>query len=240
VPEPARIWTIQRVREVDSTNRQLLADARAGAPDGAVLVADHQTAGRGRLDRTWEATSGSSLLVSVLLRSMVDAARTHLMVMASALALRDAVGEVAGFDPELKWPNDLVVGARKLAGLLAERDADAVVVGAGVNVRADAFGPELAARATACEIEAGRAVDRDRLLDAFLERLAERLDALDAVPVDYRAGLGTLGRAVRVETGAGDITGTAVDVRDDGALVVRTDDGTDHIVTTGDVVHLHL
>jgi BirA family biotin operon repressor/biotin-[acetyl-CoA-carboxylase] ligase len=238
VPEPIRIWTIRRFAELDSTNRRLLDDARSGMADGAVTVADHQTAGRGRLDRTWEAAPGSSLLVSVLLRPRLDATRTHVVVMAAALALRDAVTEVAGFTPELKWPNDLVVGDRKLAGLLAERDGDAVVVGAGLNVRADAFGPDLAPIATACETEAGAAVDRDAVLDRFLDVLGQRLDDLDAVLVDYRAGLGTLGRAVRVETAAATVTGTAVDVHDDGALVVRADDGTEHVVTTGDVTQL--
>jgi BirA family biotin operon repressor/biotin-[acetyl-CoA-carboxylase] ligase len=239
VPEPARIWTIQRFAEVDSTNRRLLDVARAGGAEGAVVVADHQTAGRGRLDRTWEAAPGSSLLVSVLLRPVLEPDRTHVVVMAAALALRDAVGAVAGFVPELKWPNDLVVGDRKLAGLLAEREGDAVVVGAGLNVRADAFGADLADRATACELEAGRTVDREEVLDRFLAGLAERLDALDRVVVDYRAALGTIGRSVRVETGTGVLTGTAVGVDDDGALVVHADDATDHVVTIGDVVHLH-
>ena len=95
-----------------------------------MLVADHQTAGRGRLDRTWEAAPGSSLLVSVLLRPAIEPSRRtggH----GACLALGEAVQDAAGFVPELKWPNDLVVGDRKLAGVLAERDADAVVVGAG-------------------------------------------------------------------------------------------------------------
>jgi BirA family biotin operon repressor/biotin-[acetyl-CoA-carboxylase] ligase len=238
VPEPARIWTIRRFAEVDSTNRRLLDDARAGVAEGAVLVADHQTAGRGRLDRTWEAAPGSSLLVSVLLRPVLEPGPTHVVVMAAALALRDAVADVAGFVPGLKWPNDLVVGDRKLAGLLAEREGDAVVVGAGLNVRADAFGAELADLATACELEAGRTVDRDELLDRFLAGLAARLDALDRVVVDYRAALVTIGRSVRVETGGSVVTGTAVDVRDDGALVVRGDAAADHVVTIGDVIYL--
>ena len=236
--EPTRIWTIRRFGELDSTNRRLLDDARSGAADGAVVVADHQTAGRGRLDRTWEAAPGSSLLVSVLLRPALDPARTHVVVMAAALALRDAVAEVAGFTPELKWPNDLVVGDRKLAGLLAERDGEAVVVGAGLNVRADAFGADLDPVATACEIMAEGAVDRDAVLDRFLEALGHRLEDLDRIVVDYRAALGTLGRTVRVETVAATVTGTAVDVQDDGALVVRADDGGMHVVTAGDVTQL--
>lgn len=242
--EPTRTWTIRRFAELDSTNRQLLDEARTGAPEGMVAVADHQTAGRGRLDRTWEAPPSSSLLVSVLLRPALDPNGAHRVVMAAALALADAVGAVAGFMPDLKWPNDLVVGERKLAGLLAEREpgtADvrpAVIVGAGVNVNWTEFPPELAATATACNLEAGRAVDRDALLDEYLERLGRRLDALDAVPSDYRARLATIGRRVRVEQANDTIIGVAVDVRDAGELVLRDDSGAEHVITTADVVHL--
>ena len=101
-----------------------------------------------------------------------------------------------------------------------------------------AFPPELAATATACNLEAGRDVDRDALLDRYLDGLGSRLDALDAVPAEYRARLGTLGRRVRVDQATGAISGTAVDVRDAGELVVRDVDAVDHVVTIGDVVHL--
>jgi len=244
VPEPTRTWTIRRFAELDSTNRYLLDEARSGAPEGIVAVADHQSAGRGRLDRVWEAPPGSSLLVSVLLRPVLDAEHAHRVVMAAALALADAVADVAGFAPELKWPNDLVVGDRKLAGLLAEREPGtgdprpAVIVGAGLNVQWTAFPPELAATATACNLEAGHHVDRDALLDRYLDALGPRLDALDTVPAEYRARLATLGRRVRVEQPTGAISGTAVDVRDAGELVVRDDAAVDHVVTIGDVVHL--
>jgi BirA family biotin operon repressor/biotin-[acetyl-CoA-carboxylase] ligase len=248
VPDTARIpngrepWRVRRFAEIDSTNRYLLDEARDGATAGLVAVADHQTAGRGRFDRRWEAPPGSSLLVSVLLRpaSHGDASddASHRAVMAVALALADAVEDVAGVTPELKWPNDLVVGDRKLAGLLAEREGDALVIGAGCNVEWEAFPPELAATSTACNLEAGRSVDRDALLDQFLARLATGLDALEQVPERYRARLATLGRRVRVERTHDTLVGDAVDVTHDGALVVRRDDGTDELVTAGDVVHL--
>ena len=235
-------WDVRRFAEIDSTNRYLLDEARRGAAEGLVAVADHQTAGRGRFDRRWEAPPGSSLLVSVLLRPTPhgEAARvpSHRAVMAVALALADAVEEVAGVAPELKWPNDLVVGDRKLAGLLAEREGDALVIGAGCNVEWEAFPPELADTSTACNLEAEHSVDRDTLLDRFLARLAVELDALEHVPERYRARLATLGRRVRVERLHDALVGEAVDVTDDGTLVVRRDDGTDERVTAGDVVHL--
>jgi BirA family biotin operon repressor/biotin-[acetyl-CoA-carboxylase] ligase len=243
VPDPVRTsngreWRVQRFAEIDSTNRHLLDEARAGAPGDLVAVADHQTAGRGRFDRRWEAPPGSSLLVSVLLRPVPEGERAHRAVMAVALALADAVERVAGFRPALKWPNDLVVDERKLAGLLAQRDGDALVVGAGCNVQWESFPAELARNATACNMEAGHPVDRDALFSAFLECLAAGLDALDDVPARYRDRLATLDRHVRVERAHDAVVGLAVDVTDQGALVVRLDDGSEAVVTVGDVVHL--
>jgi BirA family biotin operon repressor/biotin-[acetyl-CoA-carboxylase] ligase len=243
VPEPIRTaahgrFTVRRFDELDSTNRYLLDEAAAGAPDGVVAVADHQTAGRGRLERQWVAPPGSSLLVSVLVRPAPARADVHVIVMAAALALADAVARVAGFAPALKWPNDLIVGDRKLAGLLAEQTADALVVGAGCNVQWDSFPPDLESTATSCSIEAGRAVDRDALLDAFLDGLSARLASLGAVPGDYRARLATIGRAVRVVRADDDLVGVAVTVRDTGVLVVRDEEGHEHDVTAADVIHL--
>jgi BirA family transcriptional regulator, biotin operon repressor / biotin---[acetyl-CoA-carboxylase] ligase len=241
VPGRARIselgrWRVERFAELDSTNRYLLEAARGGAADRSVVVTDVQTAGRGRLDRSWEAVPGSSLLVSVLVRDPDDAGP---VVMATAVALAQAVGDVAGVQAELKWPNDLVVGDRKLAGILAERDGDALVVGAGCNVNWDSFPPELATTATACNQEAGREVDREALLVGFLGRLEAALDAGDGVVGEYRARLATRGRRVRVHPVRGDdLVGMATGVTDDGALVVRDDTGADHVVTTADVVHL--
>jgi BirA family transcriptional regulator, biotin operon repressor / biotin---[acetyl-CoA-carboxylase] ligase len=241
VPGPARIselgrWRIEHFAQLDSTNRHVLEAARSGAEGGLVAVADVQTAGRGRLDRTWEAPASSSLLVSVLVRGAGDAGT---VVMATAVALVRAVADVAGVDAALKWPNDLVVGDRKLAGILAERDGDALVVGVGCNVNWETFPPELADTATACNQEAGHAIDRDALLTAFLEALERLLDDRARVVEEYRTGLATLGRRVRVEPVRGDaIVGVATAVTDDGALVVRDDTGTDHTVTTADVVHL--
>jgi BirA family biotin operon repressor/biotin-[acetyl-CoA-carboxylase] ligase len=241
VPAPARTsergrWRVEWFARLDSTNRHALDAARAGAPDGLVVVADEQTAGRGRLGRTWEAPPGSSLLVSVLVRGVDDPNRT---VMAAGVALVGAVEHVAGIAPALKWPNDVVVDDHKLAGMLAEADGDALVVGAGCNVNWESFPAELVATATACNVEAGHPVDRDALLDAFLDGFAHALAAGDGVTDSYRALLATIGRSVRVEHVGGDVLlGTAVDVTKSGALVVRDDSGAEHTVTAADVHHL--
>jgi BirA family biotin operon repressor/biotin-[acetyl-CoA-carboxylase] ligase len=186
------------------------------------------------------------LLVSVLLRPDVPSPRVALMTTAAGLALGDAVLAEAGFSPGLKWPNDLVVADRKLAGILAETVVSrgkvrAVVVGTGCNVRSDAVPAALAGQATACEIEARRTVDRGALLAAFLDALAARVRELGVTPdrlVDAaRARSATLGRPVRVDFGDGRLLeGEAVDLTPLGELVVRDQDGTDTTVAVGDVV----
>ena len=227
---------MRRSAEVDSTNRVALDLARSGAPEGVVVVAGTQTAGRGRRGRTWEAAPGSSLLASVLLRPALEGRRLHLAVAVVSLAAADACEAGAGFRPGLKWPNDLVVGDRKLAGVLAEVEGDAVVVGVGLNVSSSAPWPP---GAVSAEETAGRPVSVDGLLDVFLSSLGKRYGSGDwpAVASDYRRACTTLGRVVRVDLADESFTGAAADVSDDGHLLVdvgmclRT-------VASGDVVHL--
>jgi len=267
--ERSGTWAVRRFETIDSTNRWVLEESRAGAPEGLVAVAEHQGAGRGRRGRSWDAAPGSSLLVSVLLRPgswgegssgegswgegswgagsrgrAITPDRLHLLTMAAGLALLEAVGSVAGVGAALKWPNDLVVGDRKLAGLLAEAEVSGtgevrtVVLGVGCNVNQRAFPADLADTATSCVLEAGREVDREALLDSFLDALARRLATLDSVALDYRARLATLGRAVRVDLGGDIVEGTAVDVDPDGRLEVERPDGSRVAIAVGDVVHL--
>jgi BirA family biotin operon repressor/biotin-[acetyl-CoA-carboxylase] ligase len=270
VSSPGPTWPIDRARlagtrftdvrcleEVGSTNTELMEAARAGAPEGVVVVADHQRAGRGRLGRTWSAAPGTSLLVSVLLRPSLPAEEVPLVNTAAGLAAADAVHAGAGFRPGLKWPNDLVVpGARgvpgstdrKLAGMLSESlpndgDPPAVVVGIGFNVTAGAYPEELAALATSCEEEAGRPVDRAELLVAFLEALERRYSVLlaggsEATLDAYRADSATLGRLVRVELPGGVVEGVASRLAGNGELVVTDGDGREVRVSAGDVIHL--
>src|SRR6516165_7996333 len=132
-------WQVHWFEEIDSTNSYLREQARQGAGEGLVAVADHQTAGRGRLDRRWESPPGANLLASVLLRPGCLADDLHLCSGAVALAAADSCAEVADVEAVLKWPNDLLVGGSKLAGVLAEADFEGsrmrgVVVGIGVNV----------------------------------------------------------------------------------------------------------
>ena len=208
-------------------------------PEGVVAVADEQTAGRGRHGRTWSAAPGSALLVSVLLRPRLPPERLHLVTLAAAVAATDAVRAVGGVRAQVKWPNDVVVDDRKLAGILAEADgAGAVVVGMGVNVRPDAFPAELSDVATALDLHSSEPVDRADLLVAWLHALDAQLDSIDGVVAAAAARSATLGRPVRVELANEQLTGRASRLTDDGYLVVHDDDGTDQIVTAGDVIHV--
>jgi BirA family biotin operon repressor/biotin-[acetyl-CoA-carboxylase] ligase len=211
-------------------------------------VADRQTAGRGRLNRTWEAPAGSALLVSMLLRPNLLPTHVHSTTMAAAVAASDACEEVAGFRPLLKWPNDVVVEGRKLAGLLAEAElagdkVDAVVVGMGLNVNWDAPPPELAGIAVAASEVAGRPVDRQALLAHFLDRFEEHYSALvepggwRGTLLNYRRLSATLGQEVRVEVPGETFTGKAVEITGEGHLLVEAD-GDVRRVSAGDVVHL--
>jgi BirA family biotin operon repressor/biotin-[acetyl-CoA-carboxylase] ligase len=240
-------WEIRRFAEIDSTNSYLRDQARQDAPEGLVAVAEHQTAGRGRLDRRWESPPGANLLLSVLLRPECEAGDVHLCTGAVALAAADACYGVAGVEPVLKWPNDLLVGGAKLAGVLAEAEFDgprlaAVVVGIGINV---AWPGPVEAGGTCLDDEGGAAqpVDKAVLLERLLEGLSARRPLLDdeagrrALADEVRARCATLGQRVRVDLPHGELTGVASAIDDDGRLVVETASG-QRVVSAGDVVHL--
>jgi BirA family biotin operon repressor/biotin-[acetyl-CoA-carboxylase] ligase len=252
-----RFGRIECVDRTGSTNTDLLARARAGDPE-QVLVADEQTAGRGRLGRSWQAPRGASLLCSVLVRERVAASDAARVTMALGVAAVDACRSVARVDVGLKWPNDLVaVGVgddgsdRKVSGMLAESVLDgdrvsAIVAGIGINVDwPDDLPDDLAATATSLRHLAGGAVrhggvDRVDLLVALLRGLEANLAVDPAALLDaYRSRSATLGREVRIEQAGGTWTGRAGDVTSTGALVVEpAGGGAPREVHAGDVVHL--
>jgi BirA family transcriptional regulator, biotin operon repressor / biotin---[acetyl-CoA-carboxylase] ligase len=223
VPAGSRFGDVRWVAEADSTNRVVVDAARAGAAEGLVVMTDFQSAGRGRLDRHWEAPPGSALLLSVLLRPVdLPVERRHLLTAATGLAAREACAAVSGTVPDLKWPNDLLVAERKLAGILAESWGDAVVVGIGINVSA---APPYAAHL--------EGADRAHLAAALLNGLDRRLGQWDEVAAEYRRTCATIGRQVRIETTDGDVVGRAERIDEDGRLVVAG-----RVFAAGDVIHL--
>jgi BirA family transcriptional regulator, biotin operon repressor / biotin---[acetyl-CoA-carboxylase] ligase len=220
-----------------STNDDALALARAGAPDGTVVVAREQTAGRGRLNRGWVAEPDGALLASWIARPQMPLDRWTLIPLVAGIACAEAVRARAKIEGALKWPNDLMVGDRKLGGILVEAEVPAfVVVGVGINVSQTKFEPGL--QATSIALEGGIRLDRADLLAAivrsFHQAMTDPSQALDR----YRAISCTIGRAVEVELASGSIIGTAHDVDARGGLVVETAAG-EVVVTAGDVIHLH-
>jgi BirA family biotin operon repressor/biotin-[acetyl-CoA-carboxylase] ligase len=253
---PAFFGPVEVAAALPSTMARAAELAEAGAPEGATVVADAQSAGRGRLGRAWVAVPGTSLLVTVVLRPSLPPARAWLVTAAAGVALADATkvllaGGVGSVSVDLKWPNDLEVGGRKAAGMLAEargdgRRLDWVLLGLGVNVGQgpDDFPPELAGRATSLSLAAGAAVDRVALLAGWAGRFATGYRALAAGAAGptlaaYQARLGTLGRQVRADVLGGDpVTGFAVGLGANGGLVIRTPAGGEVEVASGDVEHL--
>ena len=238
---------VQIEEATPSTNAVVAERARAGAPEGLVVVTEHQTAGRGRLDRTWQTPARSSLTFSVLLRppAEVPAERWPWLPLLAGLAVSEALRE-QGYVAGVKWPNDVLLhtspeGERKVCGILVERVEDAAVVGIGLNVSQSA--DELPVdTATSLALVGGREVDRSTLLGVLLTRLAGRyhdwVTDPDGLAAAYRAASVTLGRDVRAELpGGGELTGMAVDIDRHGRLVVRTAEG-DRPVAAGDVIHV--
>ena len=233
-------WHIRRVSETGSTNTDLLAEGAQGAPDRSVLRADYQSAGRGRLDRAWEAPRGANLLVSMLFRQVP--AHTHVLTQAVALAAARVAREKCGVDVVMKWPNDLLVQNEKVAGILAQAgslDAQGVptfvVVGIGLNLEwAPPGATSLAASGWTHAVTP----------DEFLISMLPLIDELLALPHDemherYVAELGTVGMRVRAELPHDQhIVGRATGVEADGRLVILDECGATHRIDTADVVHL--
>ena len=270
--ESAHFTSVSRTRfssvewhdEIDSTNTELLERARRGAPEGMVVIADLQTAGRGRRGRRWTAPPGTSLMMSVLLRpppGVLPPSRAALVTTAVALAAVDACERVSGVRPSLKWPNDLVIagagaGNRKLAGILAESLSiegalSALVVGMGLNTGWPAVPDELDGIATSLNLESGAPVDRTLLARLVLEGLEQRYgvlcsdrhgDGAASLLAEARRNSATLGRRVRISfdetSNGGALEGIASDLDAEGRLLVADDAGLTHTVSVGDVVHL--
>jgi len=249
---PGALWTAIDVKErTGSTNADVAAEARAGTAEGLVVVAEQQTAGRGRLDRQWESPPRAGIALSVLLRPTgVPVTRLGWLPLLAGVALVETVRRQAELDAVLKWPNDLLVDDRKCAGILAEavpEPTPAVVLGIGLNVTLSA--DELPRPDATSLVLAGAAhTDRDPLVRALLRELADWYRRWSDVGGDpersglrdgYRLYCGTLGRQVEVALpGGGTLSGTASDVDSEGRLVVTAADGSLTAVAAGDIVHV--
>lgn len=240
---PGGVWSAVRVLErTGSTNEDLLA---AAAPGGTVLVAEEQTSGRGRLGRTWISPPRAGLTCSVLLRPASDRRHWGWLPLLTGVALATAVQRLGAVRAVLKWPNDLLVGGAKAAGILLQAGEDAVVVGFGLNVSTRPS--ELPEGAASLGSVQAACTDRQALLEAVLQELATWYRRFEEAGGDaaacglrdaYRDRCDTLDRTVRVSLPRGtDLLGTAVDIAPDGGLVVASGNGV-HTIAAGDVTHV--
>jgi BirA family biotin operon repressor/biotin-[acetyl-CoA-carboxylase] ligase len=236
-------FDVRRHSTLPSTMDAAIALAHQGARHGVVIVADEQTAGRGRRGATWQSPSGAGLYFSFIARPR-DLATTSLVTLAAGVAVRDAICRSTGLAADLKWPNDVVVGRRKLAGILAEgvgigSPEAAVIIGAGVNLQPAAYPADVAARATSIEGELGRPIDREQLFAGVLISLWERLAALEQNPGDilqaWRAASPNA-NGTRVEWDGKQ--GVTAGIDESGALLIRTTEGIERIIA-GEL-HWHL
>ena len=254
VVRPGGLWRAVDVTAVTgSTNADLLARAAGGEAEGAVLAAEQQDAGRGRMGRSWVAPPRAALTFSVLLRPRdVPPARRGWLSLLAGVAAASSVRTVAGVDATLKWPNDVLAGGAKLGGILAEAVGDAVVVGIGLNV---STGPDElpppgpgALAATSLALCGSARLDREALLADLLAGFERRYRAWgqnfgaaerSGLHAEYTRLSATLGGRVRVERPGGQqVTGLATGVDPDGRLLVRPDSGAELAVAAGDIVHL--
>ena len=227
--------------EIGSTNTYAADLARTGAIEGTLVITDHQTAGRGRVGRVWKALPGQQLALSLILKPSFP---PHFLVMASALAVAQAVEAVTGAQPIIKWPNDVLLDGRKVCGILIETSEGMATLGMGVNVNGALDNdPELATRATTLAAALGHPVSREALAAAILQRLDARYhDLLTGgatarrnLRAAWRVRLVTLGRRVTIRQREVTLVGLAEDVSDDGALLLRLDDGSLTTILWGDV-----
>lgn len=225
---------------VDSTSRLAIDLARAGAPEGTAVVAERQTAGRGRLGRTWESPARLNLYLSVVLRPELPPAEVPRIALVAAIAVAEAIEQTSALEPSIKWPNDVLLGGRKTAGILTELEAEAeqvrfVVLGIGVNLNAtrEDFPPELRDKATSLALEAGQPVDRAAFASALLARLDVDYDELlvrgfGGLRGRYEARHALAGRRVTV-AGARGVEGTVRGIDEEGALLLETDRGVERV-----------
>jgi BirA family transcriptional regulator, biotin operon repressor / biotin---[acetyl-CoA-carboxylase] ligase len=219
--------------EVGSTNDIAGAMADRGAAEGLVVLADRQTAGRGRLGRSWASPSGAGIYVSVVLRPSTTVAT--LLTIAAGVAIAEGITSSTGLAPHVKWPNDVHVSGRKLAGILAEGAVGHVVLGIGINVQSAAYPADVASRATSIEAELSRPVDRGLVLAECLVALASRYRELQdgrgrrVVDAWRSRAASMLGRRVEWDSAGIQQVGLAENIDDDGALIVKVGAGTQKV-----------
>ena len=242
-------WIGRDVRylpSVGSTNTVAKQLGEEGASEGVLVIADEQTAGKGRRGRSWQIPAGSSVQMSLLLRPALAPERISMVTLVMGLAVAEAIRDLYGLEAGIKWPNDVVIGGKKITGILTEMSAELqavhyIVIGTGINVNVTTFPEELAGRATSLEIELGRKVSRAELVAQTMSRFEEAYELflqtqdLSLLTERYQALLLNRGREVRVLEPGHEFTGTARGINTLGELLVETEDGTVRKIYAGEV-----
>ena len=243
--------TILRFDSIDSTNLEAMRQAKTGAPEGLCVVAREQIKGRGRLDRVWESPKDSGLYFSIVLRPRLDLSSWPLITLMTALAVADALLKACHLRADIKWPNDICFGDRKLGGILAETvetiTGTAAIVGVGINLNTNGLPPSLRDQATSVEAVTGREPDAELLLEKLVRALDERYELLQSFEGcehtirEWCANSSyAIGRQVRVSLNEEMFEGTTRGLESDGALRVETSAGKIRLVRAGDVTALRV
>lgn len=232
--------------ETDTTNNRARELALEGAPEGTLVVAEKQTAGRGRRGKVWESPLGTGIWMSLVLRPQIMPAEASVLTLLCGLATAEAIEAETGLSAGIKWPNDILINGKKAVGILTEMDCEMsevhfVIPGIGINVNTASFPPEIADIATSLYLECGKTVSRRRLVHKVLERLEEhyetflRTGSFAAMLEDYRKHCITLGKEVHV-LGREPFFAEALDITPEGELLVRrADNGKEEVVFSGEV-----
>ena len=238
--------TVYHYEETGSTNDRAKELAAAGCPHGTLVTAEEQTAGRGRRGRSWSSPSGTAVYMSLVLRPKLPPTSASMVTLVAELAVSAAVKKVTGAESRIKWPNDLVVGNKKICGILTEMSAELdcihyVVIGIGINTGQREFPEEISSTATSLFLETGKPVNRCRLVAAVMEELEGyyesycRAGDLSLLKEEYNRELAGAGGEVRVLSPAGEYTGVSRGIDEEGRLLVDRADGTRECVVSGEV-----
>jgi BirA family biotin operon repressor/biotin-[acetyl-CoA-carboxylase] ligase len=237
---------IRYFSRIDSTNQYAKRIAEEGAEDGTLVIADEQTAGKGRSGRHWVTPPGEAIAFTLLLRPPLSPDRISMVTLVMGMAVAEAFRSLYDLPAGIKWPNDIVTGGRKLCGILTEMSAEVqkvhyIVIGVGINANMCAFPDEISQIATSLKIETGQDVNRAQIIARTMEcfercyAVFEKDGDLSGLMDDYNALLINRGKVVRVLDPAGEYSGTALGINRRGELIVRRDDGTECSVYAGEV-----
>lgn len=233
-------------KEIDSTNNEVRRLAEQGAPEGTLVLAEQQNAGKGRRGRAWTSPAGTGIWMSLLLRPAFAPEYASMLTLLAAMAVQQGICQVTGLDCQIKWPNDIVLNGKKICGILTEMSTEEdtirhVVVGIGINVNTEYFPEDIAATATSLMIEAGHRIARAPLACAVMsawesiyERYCETLD-LSLLMEEYNQKLVNRGREVKVLAPKGDYTGVSLGINAQGELLVELPNGMVREVMSGEV-----